>query len=140
MGRQFITAMSLAVAGVLCASCCGVRVEDGRVKVPYRRSEDAIRRELLQYTPIGTSKEEVVTFIQNSLRCKDIDPAIRFKSWTRDGAGALVEVPPMTYLRVTLAVYPGGGYGLPVRVWAEWGFDDVNRLEELEVRKEIDAP
>jgi len=143
MWRSLITAMMITAGGILCVSCCALGVGDGKVRVPYKRSEDAIRTALLRYTPMGTAKGEVVKFIRTRLVCDDtIRESMRFGGWERNGSGKLVRVEPRSYLSVEVGNYPGGYGLLPVHVYvcAEWGFDDEGILKELEVKREIDAP
>jgi len=142
MWRSLITAMMITAGGILCVSCCALGVGDGKVRVPYKRSEDAIRTALLRYTPMGTAKGEVVKFIRTRLVCDDtIRESMRFGGWERNGSGKLVRIEPRSYLSVEVGNYPGV-YGFPIHVyvWAEWGFDDGGILKELEVKREIDAP
>lgn len=98
---------------------------------PLFITEEGIRKSVLKKTPLGTSIEEVRTFIFK-------------KRWkiTQEWNGTFKErdeknypyVSGSSFMEATVGRYIGGY----VNVEAFWGFDDENKLIDVKIRKTYD--
>jgi hypothetical protein len=112
--------------------------------VPLRRSEDSIRVKVLQQTPLGSSKREVLAFIAHRLQ-KDEEPELqdsgaRRVTYGADAVDEQVGVSSIERLEV-------GHYGIlryllvfKTYVFLSWAFDADDRLIDVIVYKESDLP
>jgi hypothetical protein len=110
---------------LICSSIIFVSCTSARVQIHPHHSEARIRNTILQYTPIGSSRDSVLNFINNRLH-HDGSPLTNSTSiddlnvgwyWTE-----FPLVPMITY------------------VYASWSFDNQDRLINITVVKDIDAP
>lgn len=120
------------VMGILfCAIAANLSASD-KITINIHQSDDVIKRQLLQLTPIGTSAKEVFQFLQSRLH-HDRDSHI---------SGA-----PGQPFRSTMSIYLGhyfelrglseGLFMFPTVVQATWRFDENDKLRDIRVRRFI---
>lgn len=128
---------------VLIVLCCAVCIIACMMINPMRRSEESIRDALLEKTPIGTSVDEVLQVIQAELKHEnDTEPSYaQTPALERGPQGYTVPVGKKSIrLRLGSHWYSVPGYPIVTIVYASWAFDENDRLIEILVHKENDAP
>ena len=92
-----------------------------------RRSEAAIRNTVLQHTPNGSSRDSVLNFIRTQLHHNDpaIPATFGSKSIEDDVGWYWTKFPLVPMI---------------THVYVSWAFDSHNRLIDVAVDKEVDAP
>ena len=66
MSRIRIVAVCITI-GFACFHCAQIVLGDDKVKIDVRASADAIRDDILKYTPIGSGADDVAEFILSRL-------------------------------------------------------------------------
>jgi hypothetical protein len=100
-----------------------------KIKINVRQSDAAIRQQLLQLTPPGTSAEEVFHFLQ-----------FRLERERNSLAGALGE-PFQSAMSVTLGHYYelrtflAYFFPFPTVVQAFWDFDEHDKLRDIRIQR-----
>jgi len=125
----FFSLALVVTAWVFCMSLGHVAAAE-KIKINVRQSDAAIRQQLLQLTPPGTSAEQVFQFLQSRL--------------VRDRGSRIAGAPGQPF-RSTMSVALGHYYDprtisevfLPFQtiVQAIWNFDERNRLRDIQVRR-----
>jgi hypothetical protein len=98
------------------------------VTINVRQSDDAIRHQLLQLTPLGTTARQVFQFLQIRLH-HDRDshitggPGQSFRSTMSVDLGDYVSFTPQSY------------FIFPTVVQAFWYFDKDDKLRDIQVRR-----
>lgn len=117
-----------------------------RVELPIKQPEEIIRAEILKYTPLGSSPEAVLTFINSRLAHEhshaepyyDTKNGVQVpqpKGWPTVIGERSISLLVGTYgrsLRTIFTVYTG--------VYAYWAFDERDSLIDVIVIKEQDGP
>jgi hypothetical protein len=122
---------NVIVAALFCALVGHLSAAD-RIRINVRQSDAAIRRQLLQLTPIGTSAERVFDVLEYRLE--------------RDRRSHITGFPgqrPGSFMSVDLGHYfeprsfSEGFFLFPTVVQAFWHFDERNKLRDIRVRRGI---
>ena len=98
---------------------------------PLRRSEEHIRRSMLEDTPIGTSIEDVIDIIENKEKWEIIYVSYEHGYFRRGPSvgeksiRALIGDYGFLFLKTSVSVY--------------WGFDEDSKLIEIAVWKSTDV-
>jgi len=105
---------------LLVAVSCQTASKRGGVNISPRLAEEEIRLEILQYTPAGSTAEQVLEFVRARLRHLGPEP---------EGVSG-------RSIKVCL-----GEFGFPARAatFISWSFDDRDRMIDLNVHKERDS-
>jgi len=110
---------------LICLSAFLVSCSSTTVRIHPRSPEAKIRNTVLQHTPIGSSRDSVLSVIQTRLH-HDGPTFIRSTSITGLDVGWYwTEFPLIPML---------------THVYVSWAFDGQNRLIDVTVEKEVDAP
>ncbi len=114
----------LAIITVLLCACGRVGSSSEKISVAVRQSDAAVREQLLQLTPIGTSAQQVFEFLSLRLRADS-------KVFGAPGQ------PYRSSMTVDLGHYFTAGSFLlfPTVVQASWNFDEDDRLRNVQVRR-----
>lgn len=102
------------------ADCYAAGSRAARVRIDVHHSDEAIRQELLGYTPIGSDATAVLEFVHTRLYSK--------------GFGSSIGIMPKAGIGVTLGDYSGGVF-LRTAVEAGWHFDENRKLRVIEIRR-----
>lgn len=117
-----MTPTGIALLGALLfATACGAR-SSGKIKINVLRSDAAIRKQLLQLTPLGTSAQQVSQFLLTRL---EHDKGTNV-------AGAPGQ-PFQSAMAVDLGHY--GFFLFRKVVQAFWDFDEHDKLLNIRVRR-----
>ena len=102
----------------------------GKIKINVFRSDEAIRRQLFQLTPLGMSAREVYEILESRLQ-PDSDTSIgkpapdeSFESFINELRGSAILVQVGHYIPVFTTI-----------VQAIWQFDDRGKLRDIEIRR-----
>ena len=104
-----------------CGTTSSERIE-GRVRISPRFPEEKVREQILVYTPIGSSEDDVMKFAQTKLKHGRLGP-----SRTRPDQ-----------LHVLLGSY-GSSFSGSSNTWVQWDFDENGRLVRVSVSRSRDA-
>lgn len=116
--RVIIAALSCILIGDLSAA--------DTIRINVRQPDAAIRQQLLQLTPLGTSIEEVHSFLENRLaRAQGTGVA----GWPVRVSGAFMVVDLGHYHEAKNV------FMFPTVVQAFWDFDQQNKLRDIRVRR-----
>jgi hypothetical protein len=118
--KQLWTCFGIAVLVGFC-SCCVLPA----VFNPARRSDESIRTELLEATPLGSSKEVVDLYAKKHFRQDN------FFHWRDTDEGQVLQVFYGSYL---------DHFPLATCVRATWQFDAEGRLSDVHVERWVDGP
>jgi len=126
--------------GVAVIGCCLTGCTT--VKIWPRSSEAKIRETVLKHTPLGTSTEQVMTFIQTQLRHKGTVKVGKFGARKRNfrGDDQIIGVKSIEGIEVGSHVTIFWPLPLMTYVYVSWAFDENDRLIDVLVNKEIDGP
>ena len=122
---------TVALTSLFCALIGGLSAAD-KIKINVRQSDAAIRRQLLELTPTGTSAERVFEVLEYRLE--------------RDRGSHITGFPgqrPGSFMSVDLGHYfeprsfSEGFFLFPTVVQAFWHFDQQNKLRDIQVRRGI---
>lgn len=104
------------------------------LKNPLRKSQDEIQNMILSELPLGTSIDEVKSYIVKNGWDLEYE-------WEGKPSKAPEDQYPGVKGRHIIGAYLGHYQGLPWRVDidAYWGFDSDNKLIDLRIRKMADA-
>lgn len=100
--------------------CRGGRLDTARARIDVHHSDEAIRQELLGYTPLGSNTAMVLEFVHMRLYS--------------EGFGSSIGIMPKGGIAVTLGDYSGGMF-LRTAVEAGWQFDENRKLRSIEIRR-----
>jgi hypothetical protein len=117
--------MNVRIITLVCLSAVLVSCASTTVRIHPHQPEAKIRDTILQHTPIASSRDSVLSFIDTQLHHNG-PPTTNSTSITDLEVGwywtEFPLVPMITY------------------VYVSWNFDSQNHLVEVTVTKEIDAP
>ena len=117
--------MIIRTIGLICLSVFLVSCSSTAVRIHPRSPEAKIRDVVLQHTPIGSSSDSVLSFIQNQLH-HDGPPI---------GTSRSIRDLDVGWYWTEFPLIP-----MITHVYVSWVFDSQNRLIGVKVDKEIDAP
>jgi len=115
---------------ILCFQRTVVAAE--RIRINVRQSDAAIRQQLLQLTPPGTSIDQIHDFLENRLAR---DEGTRIAGWPVRVSGAFMSVALGHYFEPRS--FSEGFFLFPTVVQAFWHFDKRNKLRDIQVRRGI---
>jgi hypothetical protein len=107
--------------------------------IPLSKSPDHLREWMLARTPLGTSPNEVYTYIKHQQW--EIDEEVKKDGTLRQFEGHAMNLKIVASsvkcdLGITHYVY----FPFPTEVYATWAFDSDNRLVDVWVDQQTDAP
>jgi hypothetical protein len=103
-------------------SCHGARLDTARVRIDVHHSDEAIRQELLGYTPLGSDAAAVLAFVRLRLSSEGIASNIGLQKFFRPAISSL------------LGHYRTGLFSQEC-VEAQWEFDDGRKLRAITFRR-----
>jgi hypothetical protein len=107
-------------AGFAWFHCAQIALGDGKVKIDVRGRTDAIRNDILKYTPIGTGADDVTEFILSRL-------------YSEGGYSSGIGTMPRPGIAVTLG--HRSGLFSHISIQAQWKFDDRLKLQDVQIEE-----
>lgn len=139
-----LRAISLIGVLVLAVSCNTERLnlktkDNTKVRISPRLSEEEIRSAILHYTPIGSSSDEVLTFVRNRLKYKhDRDLTYEHRPASKRGSGFYPTEIGKNNIFINLGTF-GFNPLLRTDVYVSWAFDKNDRLIDVIVEEQTDS-
>jgi hypothetical protein len=103
---------------------------------PHRKSEERIRKAMLELTPIGTSMENVIKLIESHKKWKikktSYEHGYGIDKWGTPGENRNIYI-GVKSIKVYLGCY---GIIINTSVTVYWGFDEDGNLIDIAVRKD----
>lgn len=115
-----LTILFCAIAGNLFAA--------EKIKINVRQSDEAIRQQLLQFTPLGASADDVHKFLRFGLYA---DSSVPDALGGRFGPLIIVDLGHYYDLRTLWAYY----FPFPTVVQAFWDFDEHDKLRDIRIQR-----
>ncbi len=112
--------LSVFLLAPLRHNCHGAGSDSPTVRIDVRHSDEAIRQELMDYTPLGSKATVVLEFVHTRLYCGAFSSS--------------VGIVPRAGVGVRLGDYPDGPF-MRTAVDANWRFDKHRNLQSIEIRR-----